>query len=198
MEDATRIRNRIPLPGRRAEKYLDKEYPDMHTPVMRMSEGVEWGVHSVVLLGFFPLGTALTAARLAEYHELAPAYLAKHLQALARAGVLETVRGPGGGYRLARPAAEISVLDCVDALEGPEPAFRCTEIRRRGPAAVPAREYRTQCGVHRAMLRADAAWRDELRRTSIGELVAGVVADASPKSLEKGAAWAADVLGGER
>ena len=50
-----------------------------------------------------------------------------------RAGVLETVKGPRGGYRLARPAAEITVLDVVEAIDGDEPAFRCTEIRRRGP-----------------------------------------------------------------
>ncbi|HEX5614018.1 MAG TPA: Rrf2 family transcriptional regulator [Acidimicrobiia bacterium] len=165
---------------------------------MRLSEGVEWAVHSVVVLAFFPPGGALTAAQLAEYHDLPTAYLAKQLQALARAGVLETVRGRGGGYRLARPAEEITVLDCVEAIEGREPAFRCTEIRRRGPAAVPAAEYRTMCGVHVAMVRADEAWRAELRATTVADLVLGVVRDASPKALEQGASWAAEILGGSR
>ena len=94
------------------------------------------------------------------------AYLAKHLQALARAGVLETVKGPRGGYRLARPATEITVLDVVEAIDGDEPAFRCTEIRRRGPTAVPAREYVLPCGIHRAFTRADEAWRAELAATN--------------------------------
>ena len=57
------------------------------------------------------------------------------------AGVLRTVKGARGGYRLARPPAEITVLDVVEAIDGDESAFRCTEIRRRGPLAMPAREY---------------------------------------------------------
>ena len=116
-----------------------------------------------------PPDRALPAAKLAEYHGVPAAYLAKHLQALARAGVLETVKGPRGGYRLARPAADITLLDVVEAIDGDEPAFRCTEIRRRGPSAVPAREYTRPCGINRAFLRADELWREELRRTSIAE-----------------------------
>src|ERR1700704_2312596 len=103
---------------------------------MRLSDGVEWGVHVCVVLAALPDDAALPAARLAEYHGIPAAYLAKHLQSLSRAGIVESVPGPGGGYRLARPAEKISVLDIVQAIEGSAPAFRCTEIRRRGPAAV--------------------------------------------------------------
>ena len=59
---------------------------------------------------------------------------------------------------------EITVLDVVEALEGCEPAFRCTEIRRRGPARVAAREYRVPCSIHVVMDRADAAWRGRAGR----------------------------------
>ena len=45
------------------------------------------------------------ATRLAEYHGVPAPYLAKHLQALSRAGIVESSPGPRGGYRLARPAA---------------------------------------------------------------------------------------------
>ena len=156
---------------------------------MKLSDGVEWGVHACVLLAVLPPGTALPAARVAEYHGVPSAYLAKHLQALARHGVLETVKGPRGGYRLARPPAEITVLEVVEAIDGDEPAFRCTEIRRRGPAAAPAREYRLPCGIHRAFSRADDAWRAELAHTTIADLVVGVVEDAPRASLEKGVRW---------
>ncbi len=105
---------------------------------MKLSEGVEWGLHCAVVLAVLPPGTALPAARLGEFHGVPAAYLAKHLQAMSRAGLLESVGGPRGGYRLARPAAGISVLDVVEAIDGEMPAFRCTEIRRRGPSALPA------------------------------------------------------------
>jgi Rrf2 family protein len=158
---------------------------------MKLSDGVEWGVHVCTLLAALPPDNALPAAKLAEYHGVPSAYLAKHLQALASAGVLVTVKGPRGGYRLARPAAKVTVLDIVEAIDGEEPAFRCTEIRRRGPTAVAAREYAGLCGINRAFLRADDAWRAELRATTVAELVGGAVKDAPPAALEKALRWMA-------
>jgi Rrf2 family protein len=154
-----------------------------------LSDGVEWGVHACSLLAALPEDTALPAAKIAEYHGVPAAYLAKHLQSLARAGVLETVKGARGGYRLARPAAEITVLEVVEAIEGDDPAFRCTEIRRRGPTAMPAREYTKLCGIHAVFERADAAWRDELQNTTIADMFMGVLRDVPRPTLEKGARW---------
>ena len=151
-------------------------------------------MHACVLLAVLPPDAALPAARLAEYHGVPSAYLAKHLQSLARADVLETVKGPRGGYRLARPAAEITVLDVVEAIDGDEPAFRCTEIRRRGPSAVPAREYRLPCGIHQVFSRADDAWRAELAAATIADLVVGVVNEAPRPALEKAARWLDDAV----
>ncbi len=156
---------------------------------MRLSDGVEWGVHVCVLLATLPDDRALPAAKLAEYHGVPAAYLAKHLQALAGAGVLRTVKGARGGYRLARPAAEITVLDVVEAIDGEESAFRCTEIRRRGPVALPAREYTKPCGIHHAFTRADEVWRAELAKTTVADLFIGLLEDVSRSALEKGARW---------
>jgi Rrf2 family protein len=122
------------------------------------------------------------------------AYLAKHLQALSRAGVVESVPGPRGGYRLARPADEISVLDVVEAIDGGEAAFRCTEIRRRGPAAMPDSAYRRPCGIDAVMLRADRAWRTELAAHSVGDVVRSLAAAVSPAAAEKAASWLGGVL----
>src|SRR3954447_7011793 len=110
---------------------------------MQLGEGVEWALHCCTLLAVVPSGRAMPASRLAEYHGVPPAYLAKHLQALAQAGIVESVPGRKGGYRLIRPADQITLLEVVDAVEGTGPAFRCTEIRRRGPARVSAVEYRS-------------------------------------------------------
>src|SRR2546427_10353335 len=112
---------------------------------MRLSEGVEWGLHCAVLLAVMPPDTALPTSRLADFHGVPVAYLAKHLQALSRAGILTSVLGPGGGYKLARPSPDISVLEVVEAIDGDDPAFRCSEIRRRGPTALPGRAYRPMC-----------------------------------------------------
>src|ERR1700738_988751 len=118
---------------------------------MRLTEGVEWGLHCAVLAAVLPPEATLPATRLAEYHGVPTAYLAKHLQALSRAGILDAVPGPRGGYRLARPAADTTVHDVVEPVDGAEPSFRCTEIRRNGPARLPAREYRVPCSIHVVM-----------------------------------------------
>lgn len=156
---------------------------------MKLSDGVEWCTHACTLLAVLPDGAALPAAELARYHGVPPAYLAKHLQACARAGIVETVTGPRGGYRLARPPAAITVLDVVEAIDGVTPAFRCAEIRRRGPTAAAPERYTGRCGIHRAFLDADVAWRDVLRRTSIADLVASALAEAPAEQLAKAAEW---------
>jgi Rrf2 family protein len=161
---------------------------------MKLSDGVEWGIHVAVLLATLPPERAMPAARLAEYHGVPAAYLAKHLQALSRAGILESTQGPRGGYRLARPAERISVLDCVEAIDGRQSAFVCTEIRQRGPAAMPPEHYRLPCGIHRAMSRADRAWRESLAETTVADLLAGVLDDATPEALVAGAEWIQEVL----
>src|SRR5436190_12476150 len=161
---------------------------------MRLSEGVEWGLHCAVLLAVMPPDAALPTSRLAEFNGVPAAYLAKHLQAMSRAGILVAGTGPRGGYRLARPPTDVSVLDVVEAIDGEDSAFQCLEIRRRGPTAVPAREYRTMCGIHRVMVEADAAWRGELTRTSVADLAPGVARDASPKAKQKFGTWLQEVM----
>ena len=161
---------------------------------MKISDGVEWGLHCGVLLGFLPPDASLPTARLAEYHGVPAAYLAKHLQAMSRAGLLASVQGPHGGYRLARPPAEISVLDVVEAIDGRESAFQCSEIRRRGPAARPAREYRVPCAIHAVMNDADSAWRESVGRGAVGDLMDRGVARASLKGLALSAVWRREVL----
>lgn len=154
-----------------------------------MSEGVEWAAHCVVLLDSLPAGATLPASRLAEYHNVPAPYLAKALQALAGAGIVRSLPGRGGGYRLSRPAAQISLLDVVLAVEGDDPAFRCTEIRKQGPTRVPGRTYPPMCGIAAAMHRAETAWRAELSATTIAELRAGMLRSAPPRALQKSHEW---------
>jgi len=161
---------------------------------MQLGQGVEWALHCCTVLALVPPDHALPAARLAEYHGIPPAYLAKHLQALAAAGLVESGAGRKGGYRLARPAREITVLAVVDAVEGGEPAFRCREIRRRGPARVAAGEYRAPCGIATVMQDAEDAWRAHLDSVTIGDLVHGLAVSVSPVAVRKAAAWFQEVL----
>src|SRR5258708_11985032 len=133
---------------------------------MRMAEGVEWAIHCATVLALVPDEMALPAARLAEFHGVPAPYLTKTLQALVRAGIVASISGRRGGFALAMSPFDITLLDIVSAVEGDEPAFRCSEIRRRGPAAVRAREYTPVCAIASAMWQAEEAWRGPLPQTT--------------------------------
>ncbi|GGF40973.1 transcriptional regulator [Youhaiella tibetensis] len=137
---------------------------------MKIGEGVEQAIHCVLMLSNLQPDGALPAAALAAFHGVKTSYLLKHLQAMAGAGLLASIPGPRGGYRLARRPEDISLLDIVLAVEGPAPAFRCAEIRQRGPNPLPAEFHRLPCGVASAMLRAERAYRAELATITIAEL----------------------------
>jgi Rrf2 family protein len=159
---------------------------------MKISEGVEWGVHCALLLAALEPGATLPGKALAQYHDISETYLAKHLQAMVNAGIIESISGPKGGYRLARSPENITMLDIIDAIEGREPAFHCTEIRQRGPTALEPEAYRLPCAIHATMLRADNAWRAVLRGQTLSNLQAQMMQHADPRGIAKATAWFSD------
>src|SRR5687768_17117966 len=121
---------------------------------MKMNEGVEWALHSCVNLCWIP-GETVTAKKLAAFYELPTAYLNKQLQALSRAGIMSSTSGPKGGFQLAKRPEEITLLDVVVAIDGPENAFRCTQILKAGPGADPKADYRKTCLIAGSMRQAE-------------------------------------------
>jgi len=163
---------------------------------MKLSGGVEWALHCCVVLT--AASEPVPAARLAQLHDVSPSYLAKQMQALSRAGLVKSVQGKTGGYVLTRAAAEITVLDVVQAVDGASPAFVCTEIRQRGPFGTPPEDCTKACPITRAMAAAEAAWRASLQGVSVADLVGSVEQDSGPEALPRIGAWlnAANVGGG--
>jgi Rrf2 family protein len=157
---------------------------------MKMTQGVEWALHACHLLAELPPGASLSSAQLAEFFALPAPYLSKHLQALSRAGITASAPGPQGGYRLARPAGQISLLAVVEAIEGQAPAFRCTEIRQQGPASLPPGRYRHPCAIASAMARAEAAWRRELQAVTIAGITR-TVGRRAPAAAAAARTWLA-------
>jgi len=139
---------------------------------MKMAAGVEWAIHCCVVLS--RADGPVPAQKLAEFHGVSRTYLAKSLQALSRAGLVASTEGRVGGYVLSREPADISVLDVVLAVEGDQPAFRCTEIRQNGPFGAPAEKCLKPCGVSQVMAAAESAWRSSLTQTTIADLAATV------------------------
>lgn len=154
-----------------------------------MSEGVEWSLHSVSLLSMLPAGAALPGKAIAEFHGVSESYMLKHLKALVAAGILASLPGPRGGYRLARSAEAISFLDVVLAIEGPEPSFRCTEIRQRGPAGAGPDLCRLPCAIHRTMREAEAAWMASLAQKSLASIRDELLSKLTPDQVARATGW---------
>ena len=72
-------------------------------------------------------GRPVTLNEIAAAQHLSVAYLEQLFGRLRRAGLVASARGPGGGYRLARPAAEIPVAEVVEAADEPIVATRCED-----------------------------------------------------------------------
>jgi Rrf2 family iron-sulfur cluster assembly transcriptional regulator len=83
-----------------------------------------------------------TAADISRRRRITSAYLAKILTALSRHGLIRGTRGPGGGYRLARPPERISLLDIVSCFESVERAPLCP-LGRTSPCSS-----RQPCALH--------------------------------------------------
>ena len=154
---------------------------------MKLSGGVEAALHCCVVL------TAATepvpAVRLAELHGVSPTYLAKQLQALSRADLVRSAQGKAGGYVLTRSPSDITVLDVVEAIEGPGSTFVCTEIRQRGPLAAPPEACSAPCAITRTMLAADRAWRAALREVTIADLSVMVNKDYDADVMGEISTW---------
>ncbi len=156
---------------------------------MKLSDGVEWAIHCTMVLGGIPPDTTLSGKALAEFHGVPESYLLKHLKLMVAKGLLHSVPGPRGGYKLAKPLGDITLLDIVEAIDGEQPAFRCTEIRRRGPCGLNDSAYPRPCGINQAMLRAEKEYRAALARENLKDLTEEFLATADPRFMVLGRKW---------
>ena len=85
---------------------------------MRVSQRLDYVLSVLVLLAGRPERTFVAAGDLAGLLGLPPRFVEQQITTLARAGIVESRRGPGGGCALARPASQISVEEVVVALQG--------------------------------------------------------------------------------
>jgi Rrf2 family protein len=113
------------------------------------------------------LGTAsgqpLTVKTLAERTKVPSSYLSKVLQALGRAGLVHAQRGLNGGFTMARPLDELTVLDVINAVDPLKRITRC-------PLGLSRHQLRL-CPLHRRIDAGIALVESHFRETTIAELI---------------------------
>jgi Rrf2 family protein len=93
--------------------------------ILNISEAANLGIHALAHLARQPGVAPVTTAAIAAKYGVSEAHLSKVFQRLSKAGLVASVRGPRGGYRLARAPGKISLRDIYEALDGPLRKGRC-------------------------------------------------------------------------
>jgi Rrf2 family iron-sulfur cluster assembly transcriptional regulator len=111
----------------------------------------------------------VSLAEIAAAQHLSLAYLEQLFGPLRRAGLVASARGPGGGYRLARPADRISVSEIVDAVDETIQATRCEE---GGPGCLAGK----RCLTHDLWAELGEQIRLFLQEVTLADVISGRVA----------------------
>lgn len=94
---------------------------------MQITRAGEYGVLGLLALSRRPVGEVAMIDVVAAEEEVPVSFLGKIFQSLARAGIVKSARGSGGGFALARDPSEITILQVIEAIEGPIALQRCLD-----------------------------------------------------------------------
>jgi Rrf2 family cysteine metabolism transcriptional repressor len=140
----------------------------------------EYGVRLLVELGRHGEGQPVSLKAIAEAEGLPLAYLERIVALLKKADLVESTRGAHGGYRLARPAAEITMDEAVLALEGAVAPMSCfvedldgagDDIERKGVLCSHSADAGQGCATKLLWTRVQGGMVEAMRRTTLAELI---------------------------
>ena len=132
--------------------------------MIRVTRLTDYGIVLLTRFACEEPANVLSARELSSQSGIPLPTVSKILKALTRGGILESQRGTQGGYRLARPPAEISVAAVVEALEGPIALTECTADDDTECG------IETSCPVRTNWQRITDAIRDALQAVSLEEM----------------------------
>jgi FeS assembly SUF system regulator len=130
--------------------------------MLRISKLTDYGTVVLAHLAATPDGL-LTASQVAGATRIALPTVSKLLKSFHRAGLVESARGTHGGYRLARPAAQISAAQIIDAIDGPVAITECSGQHS-------ACDIAADCRTGSAWQRINGAIRGSLAGISLAQL----------------------------
>lgn len=140
---------------------------------MRLTSFTDFGLRMLMRMAGEPM-RAFSTAELAEDLGLSRNHLAKIMQHLSRAGLIDTRRGGGGGAVLARPAADIRLGDIVRQLEEGQPLVECFGPHGSG-CSIDGR-----CRLKARLRSAEAAFLGDLNCTTLADIALAPQSPPSP------------------
>ena len=147
---------------------------------MKISTRTEYGIRVLLTLARADEDRCLSLTEIAKREKLPHAYLEQLVGDLRRAGLVSATRGQSGGYRLARPAAEIAMTDAVRALDGPLLEMPCAGAEDLEHCARPQ-----PCSVHDIFQRVYESLSHSLGATSLAEVAASAGGPPYPPEVRR-------------
>jgi Rrf2 family protein len=135
---------------------------------MQFSLSIEYAIHGLVYMASAAgSDSPHLVGNIAKATSVPESYLRKVLQLLGRAGLVSSHRGARGGFSLARPAAEITLKDVVEAVDGTLPSYSCAKTTRGCTLTE-------SCPVSSAFAEARKRMAEVLGQTSMRDLAKGI------------------------
>jgi Rrf2 family protein len=131
---------------------------------MQITRQADYAVRAVLYLATQDPNLRVPTAEIGQKQNIPVTFLAKIVAQLAAAGILRSTRGAHGGVALGRPADEISLLEIVEAIDGPMLLNDCVA----DPTACPLGDT---CPVHPVWCEAQSELVNKLARTSFAQLI---------------------------
>ncbi len=132
---------------------------------MQLTRAADYAVRIMIHLATLPPGSRPNRAALSEAGDIPEHFVGKVLQSLARARLIDSHRGMNGGFALAMPASKITLLDVIEALEGPTQLNACLS---KGTTCNRTKH----CPAHCIWAEAQGAMTRVLKRSTIAALAA--------------------------
>ncbi|MDY0406657.1 MULTISPECIES: Rrf2 family transcriptional regulator [Bacillales] len=126
---------------------------------MKFSKATDYALHTMLFLTAATPDKPVGVQLLAEKQKVSPTYLSKILTKLVKAGMIESITGVNGGYRLKRNWGDISFLDIIHAIEGSASLFDCSF------------DHGPDCPIQRVVLAAEEKMEEHLRNKKMSDLV---------------------------
>lgn len=134
---------------------------------MFINRATDYAVRAMIDLASQPDGERVTTQEIAHREHIPLAFLSKVTHRLSQAGLIRAQRGISGGLTLARTPEQITLLEIVEALQGPLVINLCTD-----PSASCPREE-GKCAAHLPMERLQKVMQDNLAAVTLAEMTNG-------------------------
>ena len=137
---------------------------------MKLTSQEEYGLRCLLRLA--REGESLTIPKISQKEGISNFYVAKLMRILRRGGLVKSVRGPGGGYRLSRPSPEVRIADIIMAVDEPITATRCRQGSPKGCTGTTGRcvthDLWEELGRHIHVFLASVSLADVIERRVLG------------------------------